>query len=161
MLLMVLIFYRFQGWPRPLCVSQLEVCWHWVVAGDYLCCFAYVLIVIIEAKVFSLLRWIMCQVKSGTMFDNVLVSDDPEYAKKLAEETWGKHKDVWLFSPHQICLITDTYKPQYLIWRPIVFAGWEGSIWWGWEEERGGGAFLLNYFVAHFIFSLELGFEHT
>lgn len=36
----------------------------------------------------------MCQVKSGTMFDNVLVSDDPEYAKKLAEETWGKHKDV-------------------------------------------------------------------
>lgn len=112
-------------------------------------------------KVFSLLRWIMCQVKSGTMFDNVLVSDDPEYAKKLAEETWGKHKDVWLFSPHQICLITDTYKPQYLIWRPIVFAGREGSIWWGWEEERGGGAFLLNYFDAHFIFSLELGFEHT
>ncbi|KDO81694.1 hypothetical protein CISIN_1g0453961mg, partial [Citrus sinensis] len=34
------------------------------------------------------------QVKSGTMFDNVLVSDDPEYAKKLAEETWGKHKDA-------------------------------------------------------------------
>ncbi|VYS49306.1 unnamed protein product [Arabidopsis thaliana] len=34
------------------------------------------------------------QVKSGSLFDNVLVSDDPEYAKKLAEETWGKHKDV-------------------------------------------------------------------
>ncbi|PIA29746.1 hypothetical protein AQUCO_05800088v1, partial [Aquilegia coerulea] len=34
------------------------------------------------------------QVKSGTMFDNVLVCDDPEYAKKLAEETWGKHKDA-------------------------------------------------------------------
>ena len=34
------------------------------------------------------------QVKSGTLFDNVLVSDDLEYAKKLAEETWGKHKDV-------------------------------------------------------------------
>ncbi|XP_027107927.1 calreticulin [Coffea arabica] len=34
------------------------------------------------------------QVKSGTLFDNVLVSDDPEYAKKLAEETWGKHKDA-------------------------------------------------------------------
>ncbi|KZV43658.1 calreticulin-like [Dorcoceras hygrometricum] len=34
------------------------------------------------------------QVKSGTLFDNVLVSDDPEYAKKLAEETWGKQKDA-------------------------------------------------------------------
>ncbi|CDP19194.1 unnamed protein product [Coffea canephora] len=34
------------------------------------------------------------QVKSGTLFDNVLVSDDLEYAKKLAEETWGKHKDA-------------------------------------------------------------------
>lgn len=34
------------------------------------------------------------QVKSGTLFDNVLISDDPEYAKKVAEETWGKQKDV-------------------------------------------------------------------
>lgn len=42
----------------------------------------------------------VCQVKSGTLFDNVLICDDPEYAKKLAEETWGKHKDVcWPFVP--------------------------------------------------------------
>ncbi|KAE9446655.1 hypothetical protein C3L33_21452, partial [Rhododendron williamsianum] len=34
------------------------------------------------------------QVKSGTLFDNVLICDDPEYAKKLAEETWGKQKDA-------------------------------------------------------------------
>ncbi|KAM0878468.1 hypothetical protein ACQ4PT_034876 [Festuca glaucescens] len=34
------------------------------------------------------------QVKSGTLFDNILITDDPEYAKKLAEETWGKHKDA-------------------------------------------------------------------
>lgn len=34
------------------------------------------------------------QVKSGTLFDNVLITDDPDYAKKLAEETWGKQKDV-------------------------------------------------------------------
>ncbi|CAI9769372.1 unnamed protein product [Fraxinus pennsylvanica] len=34
------------------------------------------------------------QVKSGTLFDNVLVCDDPEYAKQLAEETWGKQKDA-------------------------------------------------------------------
>ncbi|KAE8686600.1 Calreticulin [Hibiscus syriacus] len=32
------------------------------------------------------------QVKSGTLFDNILLADDVEYAKKLAEETWGKHK---------------------------------------------------------------------
>uniref|UniRef100_A0A2P2LPP3 Calreticulin n=1 Tax=Rhizophora mucronata TaxID=61149 RepID=A0A2P2LPP3_RHIMU len=34
------------------------------------------------------------QVKSGTLFDNILVADDPEYAKNFAEETWGKHKDA-------------------------------------------------------------------
>uniref|UniRef100_A0A0A9CR74 Calreticulin n=1 Tax=Arundo donax TaxID=35708 RepID=A0A0A9CR74_ARUDO len=34
------------------------------------------------------------QVKSGTLFDNILITDDPEYAKKFAEETWGKHKDA-------------------------------------------------------------------
>ncbi|XXG42330.1 hypothetical protein AAC387_Pa01g2643 [Persea americana] len=32
-------------------------------------------------------------VKSGTLFDNILICDDPEYAKKFAEETWGKQKD--------------------------------------------------------------------
>lgn len=37
---------------------------------------------------------IVLQVKSGTLFGNVLVSDDPEYAKKVAEETWGTQKDV-------------------------------------------------------------------
>jgi len=34
------------------------------------------------------------QVKSGTIFDNLLVTDDPEYAKKYAEDTWGKNKDA-------------------------------------------------------------------
>ncbi|XP_078149087.1 calreticulin-like [Carex rostrata] len=34
------------------------------------------------------------QVKSGTLFDNFLICDDPEYALKFAEETWGKHKDA-------------------------------------------------------------------
>ncbi|KAJ8643161.1 hypothetical protein MRB53_004909 [Persea americana] len=33
-------------------------------------------------------------VKSGTLFDNILICDDPEYAKKFAEETWGKQKDA-------------------------------------------------------------------
>nr|GFD01259.1 calreticulin-like [Tanacetum cinerariifolium] len=34
------------------------------------------------------------QVKSGTLFDNVLICDDPEYAKQVAEDTWGKQKDA-------------------------------------------------------------------
>lgn len=38
------------------------------------------------------------QVKSGTLFNNVLITDDPEYAKQLAEETWGKQKDVSSFN---------------------------------------------------------------
>ncbi|KAK9086315.1 hypothetical protein Syun_028709 [Stephania yunnanensis] len=50
-----------------------------------------------EIYVYPNLKYVgieLWQVKSGTMFDNVLVSDDPEYAKKLAEETWGKNKDA-------------------------------------------------------------------
>lgn len=33
------------------------------------------------------------QVKSGTIFDNILVTDDAEYAAKFAEETWGANKE--------------------------------------------------------------------
>ncbi|KAL0412920.1 UNVERIFIED_CONTAM: Calreticulin [Sesamum radiatum] len=43
------------------------------------------------------------QVKSGTLFDNVLVADDPEYAKKLVEETWGKQKG---FCSNTLCNVT-------------------------------------------------------
>lgn len=34
------------------------------------------------------------QVKSGTIFDNVLITDDPAEAKKIGEETWGVTKDA-------------------------------------------------------------------
>ena len=30
----------------------------------------------------------MWQVKAGTIFDNVLITDDPAYAKKIAKENW-------------------------------------------------------------------------
>jgi hypothetical protein len=33
------------------------------------------------------------QVKSGSIFDNIIVTDDLAAAKKLAEETWKKNKD--------------------------------------------------------------------
>ncbi|KAH7655106.1 Calreticulin protein [Dioscorea alata] len=50
-----------------------------------------------DLYVFPKLKYVgieLWQVKSGTLFDNVLVCDDPEYAKQLAEETWGKQKDA-------------------------------------------------------------------
>ncbi|CAL5378598.1 unnamed protein product [Camellia sinensis] len=50
-----------------------------------------------EIYVFPKLKYVgieLWQVKSGTLFDNVLICDDPEYAMKLAEETWGKQKDA-------------------------------------------------------------------
>jgi len=34
------------------------------------------------------------QVKSGTIFDNILVTDDVEYAAKFRDETWGAMKDA-------------------------------------------------------------------
>ncbi|GAQ81761.1 Calreticulin [Klebsormidium nitens] len=33
------------------------------------------------------------QVKSGSIFDNILVTDDEDYARKFAEKTWGASKD--------------------------------------------------------------------
>lgn len=36
----------------------------------------------------------MVQVKAGSVFDNVLICDDPEYAKHIVEETWAKNKEV-------------------------------------------------------------------
>jgi len=34
-----------------------------------------------------------CQVKSGSIFDNVLVTDDEKFAEDFGEKTWGASKD--------------------------------------------------------------------
>jgi len=34
------------------------------------------------------------QVKAGTIFDNLLVTDDPDHAKEVGQETWGKTKEA-------------------------------------------------------------------
>lgn len=34
------------------------------------------------------------QVKSGTIFDNILITDDVEEAKRIGDETWGATKDA-------------------------------------------------------------------
>ncbi|KAH7678634.1 Calreticulin protein [Dioscorea alata] len=50
-----------------------------------------------DIYVFPNLKYVgieLWQVKSGTLFDNILVCNDPVYAKELAEETWNKQKDA-------------------------------------------------------------------
>ncbi|CAA0827278.1 Calreticulin-1 [Striga hermonthica] len=50
-----------------------------------------------DLYVFPNLKYVgieLWQVKSGTLFDNILITDDPEYAKQVAEDTWGKQKDA-------------------------------------------------------------------
>ncbi|XP_023230263.1 calreticulin-like [Centruroides sculpturatus] len=36
------------------------------------------------------------QVKSGTIFDNILITDDEDFAQKVGEETWGSTKVIFL-----------------------------------------------------------------
>ena len=33
------------------------------------------------------------QVKSGTIFDNILITDDVDYAKEVGDSLWGKTKE--------------------------------------------------------------------
>ncbi|KAF3784727.1 Calreticulin-3 [Nymphaea thermarum] len=35
------------------------------------------------------------QVKAGSVFDNILICDDPEYARQVVEETWAKNKEIY------------------------------------------------------------------
>eukprot|EP00976_Prorocentrum_cordatum_P069251 1179467-Prorocentrum_minimum.AAC.6 len=36
---------------------------------------------------------VLANVKAGTIFDNILVTDDAEYARQFAEDTWGASKE--------------------------------------------------------------------
>ncbi|XP_050381326.1 calreticulin isoform X2 [Argentina anserina] len=50
-----------------------------------------------DVYVFPNLKYVgieLWQVKSGTLFDNIVITDEPEHAKQLAENTWGKNKDA-------------------------------------------------------------------
>jgi len=42
---------------------------------------------------FGAIGFDLWQVKSGTIFDNVLITDDADYAEKVGKETWGQTKD--------------------------------------------------------------------
>jgi len=45
-------------------------------------------------KDFGAIGFDLWQVKSGTIFDNIIVTDSVEEAKDFAEETWGAHKEA-------------------------------------------------------------------
>ncbi|WJZ88198.1 hypothetical protein VitviT2T_007523 [Vitis vinifera] len=34
------------------------------------------------------------QVKAGSVFDNILICDDPEYARQVVEDVWGKNREA-------------------------------------------------------------------
>lgn len=40
------------------------------------------------------------QVKAGSVFDNILICDDPEYARQVVEDVWGKNREVSCFSSY-------------------------------------------------------------
>jgi len=42
---------------------------------------------------FGVIGFDLWQVKAGTIFDNVLITDDADYAEKVGAETWGQTKD--------------------------------------------------------------------
>jgi len=42
------------------------------------------------------------QVKAGSVFDNILICDDPEYARNVVEETWGANREVIADENYQI-----------------------------------------------------------
>lgn len=42
---------------------------------------------------FGLIGFDLWQVKSGTIFDNILITDDEDYAAEFGKDTWGETKD--------------------------------------------------------------------
>ena len=63
--------------------ERLLVCFYFLFSDDSLYKYA-------DFGVIGLDLW---QVKSGTIFDNFLITDDESYAEEFGEETWGATKD--------------------------------------------------------------------
>lgn len=50
-----------------------------------------------DLYVFKPLKYVgieVWQVKAGSVYDNILVCDDPQYAREVAEETWGRNREM-------------------------------------------------------------------
>lgn len=71
------------------------------------------------------MMWQHMQVKAGSVFDNILICDDPEYARKVVEETVVANREV----------TADKTSPDWPLLSPgntisvfCVFAGGKGSF---------------------------------
>lgn len=53
------------------------------------------------------------QVKAGSIFDNILICDDPEYAKEVAQETVLKNREVVNFFLHFL-IQWNSFHTEYL-----------------------------------------------
>jgi len=85
-----------------LCLNIAKpICWHWIVAGTVSAMFTFSTWFEHFSSKFWPASYVTLQVKSGTLFDNVVITDDVEYVKQVAEETWDKQKDVrcFIFTP--------------------------------------------------------------
>lgn len=57
--------------------------------------------------------------KSGTIFDNVLITDDVEYAETFGADTWGKTKDAEKEMKKKVCgIFIGGNKPN---WKPLYY----------------------------------------
>lgn len=45
------------------------------------------------------------QVKAGSVFDNILICDDPQYAKEVVEDIWAKNREVNCYLPDLIVFV--------------------------------------------------------
>jgi hypothetical protein len=61
--------------------------WCWLVRSSFL-----------VQKDIIIMLFFYIQVKSSTLFDNIIATDDPALDKTFVEETWGKHKEVYFSS---------------------------------------------------------------
>lgn len=73
------------------------------------------------------------QVKAGSVYDNVLICDDPDYAKQVADEVFA-NREVWSFS-----LASHTRCQSIIVSYLDIFSeisGWKRGIWGSWESEK-------------------------
>jgi hypothetical protein len=98
--LIELPFCRVWRWPRPICSETFAVCGDWSLAGTKHRSWSKTctLITILGCSNDLLPIWTYyyydVQVKAGSVFDNILICDDPDYAKHVVDETFAANKEV-------------------------------------------------------------------
>lgn len=74
-------------------MTQWVLLYHWVQVVQSLVVKGAMFVYVPPAKMSFTCMYIP-QVKAGTIFDNVLITDDEDYAQEFGDETWGQTKDA-------------------------------------------------------------------